>query len=120
MLNPDVFGKTAGNSASYIEVAVQPDRYEDVIGKTRKFVADEALTHEWGIAVRSGFVIPPDLREYGRMVREQVISRPVAEATAERFGITLYGGNGVIGALGAVALAGLPYDVLLDPAKNEF
>ena len=63
---------------------------------------------------------PRELREYGKMVREQVISRPVAEATAERFGISLYGGNGVIGALGAVALAGLPYDILLDPVRNEF
>jgi hypothetical protein len=120
MLNPDVFGKTAGNSSSFIEVAVTPDRYDLLIEKTRKFVADEALSKEWGIAVRSGLKIPDELRDYGRMVREQVITRTVAEATAERFGIALYGGNGVIGALGAVALTGLPYEVLLDPTKNKF
>jgi hypothetical protein len=54
------------------------------------------------------------------MVREQVISRAVAEATAERFGIALYGGNGVIGALGAVALTGLSHGVLPDPGRNDF
>ncbi len=120
MLNPDVFGKTAGNASSFIEVAVMPDKYDTLVDRTRKFVADEALSKEWGIAVRRGFIIPAELREYGKMVREQVIARTVAEATAERFGISLYGGNGVIGALGAVALAGLPYEILLDPAKNEF
>jgi hypothetical protein len=120
MLNPDVFGKTAGNSSSFIEIAVMPDRYDLLVDRARKFVADEALSKEWGIAVRCGFIIPGELREYGKMVREQVISRTVAEATAERFGISLYGGNGVIGALGAVALAGLPHEILLDPKKNEF
>jgi hypothetical protein len=52
------------------------------------------------------------------MARTQVITRPVAEATAERFGVALAGGNGVIGALAAVALTGLPHEVLLDPARE--
>ena len=120
MLNPDVFAKTAGNSSSYIEVAVLPDRFAALVERTRRFVADESLSAEWGIAIRKGLDTPEGLREYGKMVREQVISRPVAEATAERFGITLYGGNGVIGALGAVALTNLPHEVLLDPGRNDF
>jgi len=116
MLNQDVFAKTAGNSSSFIEVAVAPESYADLEEKTLRFVADESFSREWGIAIRSGLQIPDRLREYGRLVRERVITRAVAEATAERFGITLHGGNGVIGALGAVALAGLPHEVLLDPA----
>jgi len=120
MLNPAVFRKTAGNSASFIEVAVQPDRYPGLVDRIRKFIADESLSGEWGIAVRSGLLIPEGLREYGRMARTQVISRTVAEATAERFGIGLSGGNGVIGALAAVALTGLPHDILLDPTRNDF
>jgi hypothetical protein len=115
MLNPDVFAKTAGNSASYIEVAAPPDRVIEVMEKTRRFVADEALSPEWGIAIRVGISIPGGLREYGRLVREEVITRAVAEATAELFGIDLHGGSGVIGALGAVALGRLPHEVLLDP-----
>jgi tRNA(Ile2) C34 agmatinyltransferase TiaS len=120
MLNPDLFAKTAGNSASFIEVAVLPERYTALVEKTRKFVADESLSGEWGIAIRKGLSTPEGLRDYGKMVREQVISRPVADATAERFGVTLFGGNGVIGALGAVALTGLSHEVLLDPARNDF
>jgi hypothetical protein len=118
MLYPDVFTKTAGNSSSFIEVAVAPESYADLEEKTLRFVAGESLSREWGVAIRSGLTVPEGLREYGRQVRNQVMSRVVAEATAERFGITLHGGNGVIGALGAVALAGLPHDILLDPARD--
>ncbi len=118
MLNQDVFVKTAGNSASFIEVAAAPDRIDELVEKVRVFVADESLSPEWGIAIRTGIGVPAQLRAYGRLVREQVVTRTVAEATAEEFGISLVGGNGVIGALGAVALAGLPEEVLLDPSRE--
>jgi hypothetical protein len=118
MLNPAVYTKTAGNSASFIEVAVEPASFSGLLEKTKRFVADESLSREWGIAFRSGLDLPAGLREYGQMARSQVITRPLAEATAERFGVTLAGGNGVIGALAAVALAGLPHEVLLDPARG--
>lgn len=117
MLNPDVPSKTAGNSASAIEVAVIPARFEDLVKKVRRFVADESLSPDWGIAIRTGLSVSPSLIEYGRMVREQIISRAAAEDCARQAGIILYGGNGVIGALGAVALARLPDDVLLDPEQ---
>jgi hypothetical protein len=118
MLNPSVYPKTAGNSASFIEVAVEPSAYPGLRDKVSRFVADESLSREWGIAIRSGLDIPEGLREYGGTARYQVISRPVAEATAERFGVEVAGGNGIIGALAAVALAGLPHEVLLDPARE--
>ncbi len=118
MLNQDVFAKTAGNSASFIEVAVTPASFSDLKEKTLRFVADESFSREWGIAVRSGLRMPDGLREYGRLVRNTVILKTVAEATAERFDILLQGGNGIIGALGAVALAGLPHEILLDPARE--
>ncbi len=118
MLYKDVFLKTAGNSSSFIELAVLPESYTDLEEKTLRFVAGESLSHEWGIALRSGLTIPPGLREYGRRVRNQLITRAVAEATAERFDVTLHGGNGVIGALGGVALAGLPHEILLDPSRE--
>jgi hypothetical protein len=118
MLNPDVYAKTAGNSSRFIEVAVSPESYADLEEKTLRFVAGESLSREWGIAIYTGLTIPAGLREYGRLVRKQIVTRAVAEATGERFGVTLHGGNGVIGALGAVALAGLSHEVLLDPVRD--
>ena len=118
MLNPSVFSKTAGNSASFIEVGVEQDSFSGLIEKATRFIADESLSREWGIAIRSGLDLPEGLREYGQMARSQVISRTLAEAIAERFGVSLAGGNGVIGALAAVALVGLPHEILLDPERK--
>jgi len=118
MLNEKIARKTAGNSASYIELAVPPSRIERVTAKAREFVASEALSHEWGIAVFRGMTVPFGLREYGRRVREEVVDRAEAETAARKAGAVLYGGNGVIGALGAVALARLPHEVQMDPARK--
>src|SRR5208337_2438824 len=120
MLNPSVYTKTAGNSASYIEVAVLPSRFCSLFEKVRSFVRDDSLSDDWGIAIRTGLHMPEGLREYGKQVRDRVVARTVAEATAERFGISLYGGNGVIGALGAVALTNLSHEILLNPSRDVF
>jgi methanogenesis imperfect marker protein 11 len=118
MLCERITGKTAGNSASYIELAVPPSRVERVTAKAREFVENEALSAEWGMAVYRGMAIPPALREYGKQVREAEVSRGRAEEVAGKTGIVLYGGNGVIGALGAVALARLPHEIQLDPSRK--
>lgn len=118
MLNPRLENPTAGNSCSYIELAVEPDQVPRIAEAAVRFVADEAASPEWGIAVRQGFRIPRDLRAYGKSARESVVTRERAEAVAERFGARLHGGRGVIGALAAVALVGLPHDVLLDPQRD--
>jgi len=120
MLNPGIVQKTAGNSSSYIEVAVLPAMAGDLADRVRRFVSDESFSPEWGIAIRSGFTARAGLLEYGRLVREQVITRATAETVADKHDVTLIGGSGVIGALGAIALAGLPHEVQLDPGKNEF
>src|SRR5208283_4222410 len=120
MLNDKIINKTAGNSASYIEVAVQPSRIERVMAKSRDFVENEALSPEWGLAFLTGMTIPQNLREYGRKVREEVVDRATAEEAAQKSGAVLSGGNGVIGALGAVALAWLPHEIQLDPARKFF
>jgi tRNA(Ile2) C34 agmatinyltransferase TiaS len=115
MLKPDVPMKTAGNSASYIEFAVEPGLYESVLAKVRHFIVDETFSADWGIAVRAGLCMPKGLRAYGQDARSRILTQEYAERIAQKFGITLVGGNGVIGALGAVALAGLPHEILLDP-----
>jgi methanogenesis imperfect marker protein 11 len=120
MLNDKITNKTAGNSASYIEVAVHPSRIERVMAKSREFVENEALSPEWGLAFLTGMIIPHSLREYGRRVREEVVDRDTTEKAAQQSGTVLSGGNGVIGALGAVALARLPHEIQLDPARKFF
>ena len=58
------------------------------------------------------------LRECGR-VGCHVISIGLSPLPAvDVAGIEHAGGNGVIGALGAVALARLPHEVLLDPGRG--
>jgi tRNA(Ile2) C34 agmatinyltransferase TiaS len=69
------------------------------------------------MAVKQGFRIDPDLRVYGQKVREGRINPGEVRKVAERYDIDLYGGRGVIGALAAVALAGLPNEILLDPEQ---
>ena len=118
MLNPRLEERTAGNSCSYIELAVEPGQVPQIEESAVRFVAGEAASPDWGIAVRQGFRIPGDLRAYGRSAREAVLTLETAEATAERFGARLHGGRGVIGALAAVSLVGLPHDVLLDPRRD--
>ncbi|MCQ8894647.1 MAG: sugar-specific transcriptional regulator TrmB [Methanolinea sp.] len=115
MLNPAIPQKTAGNSCSYIEVAIPPGQYENVRDRALFFVQDESLSPEWGIAMRRGFSVPPELRAFGERARREVISIGEAEATATRWEIDLFGGRGRIGALAALALSGLPHEVLLRP-----
>lgn len=114
MLYPALPGKTAGNSCSFIDIAAEPMVIDQVHERVLKFVRDEALSHEWGIAIRTGFRISPGLREYGRRARSGVVSREFADVTARDNDVTLYGGRGVIGALAAVSLWGLDNAVLLN------
>ncbi len=118
MLNPHLEARTAGNSCSCIELAVEPDIVTRIEESAVRFVAGEAASPEWGVAVRQGFRVPGALRAYGRSARESMIDREVAGATAAQFGAHLHGGRGVIGALAAISLIGLPHDVLLDPGRD--
>jgi hypothetical protein len=118
MLNPDVPWRTAGNSCSYIELAVTPESCEKVVERSLLFVEDEAFSAEWGIAVKQGFRIDPSLRSYGRSARDDIVSQETAKETAGKHGVDLHGGRGVIGALAAVALSGLPNEILLSPERT--
>ena len=115
MLFPKLEPKTTGNSCSYIELAVEPELYEKVSEKALLFVSDEALSPEWGVAIKKGFRMTEGLRDYGRQARSGIVDLEYAQATAERYGVALHGKRGVIGALAAVALSGLPNDILLNP-----
>lgn len=121
MLKPDLPGRTAGNSCSYIEFAAEPGTLPEIAERAQRFVASESLSPEWGIAVRQGFRILPELSVYGARVRSEIVDEDEARTVAGKNGIHLLGGRGVIGALAAVALRGLPNHILLDPyARIEY
>ncbi|MCU0631423.1 MAG: sugar-specific transcriptional regulator TrmB [Methanolinea sp.] len=113
MLNPGVMEKTAGNSCSFIEVAVPPELYARVRDRSLVFVEDEALSPDWGMAFKQGFRIPPSLRSYGERARHEVITLEETETTAAQHNVEIFGGRGVVGALAAIALSGLPHEILL-------
>jgi hypothetical protein len=115
MLNPDNPERTAGNSASFIELAADPAVCGQIREHSLRFVSDEALSPEWGIAIKAGFTVPRDLRRFGNRVRTGRVTRKEAEETARRHGIFTAGGRGIIGAVAAVSCIGLDTSILLDP-----
>ena len=117
MLFPGIAQKTAGNSCSAIELAVEPGLIEQISAETLRFVSDESVSTDWGVAIMRGFHISDDLRHFGLRTRYEEVSMRETHDIASQFGISLFGGNGMIGALAAVSLSGLPQSVLLDPQR---
>jgi tRNA(Ile2) C34 agmatinyltransferase TiaS len=115
MLNPVLKGKTMGNASSFIELAVEPAVCSRVINAVWRFVQDEALSPEWGVAIKRGFCITEELESFAADVRAGTVSRDHALEVAGSSGILLKGGRGVIGALAAIAFIGQESVVLLDP-----
>ncbi len=118
MLYPEVPERTAGNSCSIVEVAAPPELTAELAEKGAAFVSDEAYSSEWGMAIKKGFRIPDTLRIYGLAARSRMVTADLAEKTACENAVILKGGKGRIGALAAVALSGLPNEVLLDPSRD--
>jgi len=116
MLMPNREISTAGNSCSFIEVAVRPEEVDRVIERALRFVRKQSLSPEWGLAVKNGFAIPVQLRTFGLKARREIIRTDEAIAVATGCAIRLAGGNGIIGALAAVGLSGEDMSVLLNPA----
>lgn len=118
MLYPTLSEKTAGNASTFIEIAVDPSQVDLIRSRSRLFVADESFSVEWGMAMKTGFLVSSDLRTYGAKARSSRVTREEAERTAAEESIYITGGMGVIGALAAVACIGIDSAVLLDPAKD--
>jgi len=114
MLYPSLPGKTAGNSCSFIDIAVDPQKLGPVEERAIKFISDEADSPEWGVAFMKGFRIPAELRDFGKRARSGIVTRESAIRVARDHEIVLHGGMGVIGALAGVSLWGLDNAVLLD------
>ncbi len=117
MLNPAHPERTAGNSASFIELAAEPALCGQIREHSLRFVSDEALSSEWGIAIKQGFTVPRDLRHFGNRARTGRVTRKEAEDVARKHGIFTRGGRGIVGALAAVSCIGLDNSILLDPRR---
>lgn len=118
MLHPSCPDRTAGNSCSFIELAAEEHMIASIHDSAVRFVAEESLSPEWGVAIKHGFIIPDGLRAFGYAARRSGVTPAAAAATAAEFGITLAGRRGVIGALAAVSLCGHSNTFLLDPARE--
>ncbi|MHC1626362.1 MAG: sugar-specific transcriptional regulator TrmB [Methanoculleaceae archaeon] len=118
MLDPHHTPRTTGNSCSFIEIAIPRPMFHRIEDAALRFVSGEALSQEWGIAIRQGFRVPAELRKFGMAVRQGEVDRMTAGKVAEACGARLHGGHGVIGALAALAFTGFSDRVLLDPVAT--
>jgi tRNA(Ile2) C34 agmatinyltransferase TiaS len=119
MLNPYHVRRTGGNACSFIEFAIEPGRFSQLPGIISRFMAEESLSPEWGVAIKRGFLIPDELREFGKDARSRDITVQEARDLAERCGVTLIGRAGIIGALAAIAFSGLSSEVMLTPLGED-
>ncbi|WP_373838946.1 sugar-specific transcriptional regulator TrmB [Methanospirillum sp.] len=115
MLWQDLPEKTAGNSCSAIEFAVVPEKIDLIRKAAIRFVGDESVSDEWGISIKSGFIIPDLLYEYGLRARTGMITCREARQCARECGVLTYGGAGIIGSLAAIGLAHEPEDMIITP-----
>jgi len=114
-LSPLIGEMTAGNSCSFLEFAVAPANLEILKDKICRFVSDESLSDNWGVAIFIGIFVPSVLEELAARIRKERVTCAEVRDCASRCGVAWYGKRGVIGAVAAVGLKNQPQDVLLDP-----
>ncbi len=118
MLNPKL-KCTAGNSCSFIELAVLPEVVEDIKELAARFVEDESLSEDWGIAVKEGFVISDELRKFGFSARERILTDTELSCIVSKEELFTRGKKGVFGAVAALSYCGLKTRILLCPAVTS-
>lgn len=121
VLNPDVRFKTAGNSASFIEVAVPPDRVGALVNRIVSVVEKETYSDNTAIAVLRGLTVPDELKHFARRVRQKEVTVKEAEDVARKVGASVYevtGRRGIVGAVASLAFFRSPPEVLMNPSAN--
>lgn len=117
VLSQEIEERTAGNSCSFLELAVEPAAVAGLAAKISRFVEEESVSANWGVAIAQGLHVSLELLRLAARVRCERVSREEVLATAAACGIATFGGRGVIGAVAAVALRTQPQEVLLDLAN---
>ena len=82
--------------------------------KVCRFVEDESVSEEWGVAVLRGIFVPKEMEELAAEIRKTRVSLETVKKTADACGVQIFGGRGIIGACAAVSLKHQPQEVLLD------
>ncbi|HJJ48362.1 MAG TPA: sugar-specific transcriptional regulator TrmB [Methanocorpusculum sp.] len=118
VLSQDIEEKTAGNSCSFIELAVTEEARTALPEKICRFVAGESVSKDWGVAVFSGIYVPDVLKAFAAKARSARVSEDEAKRAADLCGVKVFGGRGIIGALASIGLKDQPQDVLLDPVQK--
>jgi len=95
MLNPDVYVKTAGTPPA-LSSGCFSGKVCDLEEKTLRFVAGESLSRN-GDRDPPGLTIPAGLREYGRLVRKEIVTVRLQKQPGKVRRHTAWS-NGVIGA----------------------
>ncbi|MDU9376919.1 hypothetical protein McpSp1_15560 [Methanocorpusculaceae archaeon Sp1] len=117
VLCQDIAEKTAGNSCSFLELAVLPEAVAGLSAKVCRFVEEESVSANWGVAVATGIGVPKALLSLGARIRSERVTLDEVLATAKEYNVWTFGGSGVIGAVAAVSLRTQAQDVLLDVAN---
>lgn len=114
VLSQNIEEKTAGNSCSFLELAVDPKILPGIAAKISRFVEEESVSDNWGVAISQGLHVSPDLLALASRIRSERVTQEEVLTIAKEHGIVTFGGRGVIGAVAAVALRTQPQEVLLD------
>ncbi|RJS71956.1 MAG: hypothetical protein CW694_03880 [Candidatus Syntrophoarchaeum sp. WYZ-LMO15] len=120
-LKPDIPYRTVGNAVSFIELAIKPGVLDIVIDEAVRYLQSETLSDETAMAYRTGFRENQHLRVFAARARSEEVVVEDAKEAAELSGVKILeitGSRGIIGAVAAVGLSGLPKEILLNPEAD--
>ncbi|HJJ33327.1 MAG TPA: sugar-specific transcriptional regulator TrmB [Methanocorpusculum sp.] len=117
-LCPDIPEMTAGNSCSFLELAVPKENMPVLSQMVCRFVDDESVSENWGVAVMTGIFVPGKMEALAAKIRRERVSSEEVREAARACGVEVFGKRGIIGAAAAVALKNQPQEVLLDAAAE--
>nr|MDO8079952.1 hypothetical protein [Candidatus Freyarchaeota archaeon] len=121
MLNPNIKYKTAGNAASFLEIAIDPTKYDEIINKSINFLRTTTLSENTAVTVLHGLKIPNELKKFANNVRAKEVKSSDALKTAKKCGIDVFevtGKMGIIGAVASLAFFESNSEVLMDASAS--
>lgn len=121
MLNPNIKYKTAGNAVSFIEIAIDPTKYNDIIDTCISFLSKTTISENTAIAVLRGLYIPNKLIKFANRVRAKDVRISDALKTAKECDIEVFevtGKRGIVGAVASLAFFESNPDVLMDHSAS--